>query len=263
MYEISNGSGFYHLHFSYSAAPTSRWITFTSIPGLVAGSTYQIRVAAKVGGTWHGFGPSCDVTMPPAQIPSLRPPYCGYSLGSMSEYVHTSTVHNAERYAYESTDDDSFYHLAFSHYSAPSSTWMSMALVPGAQYNTTYHIRVMAKVNGTWGAFGPSCDVTTPTSSSKTALERFGTGASGLEELLVFPNPAHEHVTVVARGLQGDEALLRVYNTLGALLHTERLAIVAGQTSTQLQLQGELPAGSYLLQLQTENGSMRKILVVR
>ena len=75
---------------------------------------------------------------------------------------------------------------------------MTFLFANGAKVNTTYTVRVRAKVGGVWGNYGPGCDIATPASMSK-AEEQLMNGGFLMEEqreALVFPNPNRGQFTV-------------------------------------------------------------------
>ena len=72
----------------------------------------------------------------------------------------------------------------------------------------------------------------------------------GNAELTLYPNPTHDRVTVVLKGMDGSSAQARLVATTGAILQQCKLA----EGIHELDL-SELPAGVYLLQLSTANVS--------
>ena len=149
-----------------------------------------------------------------------------------------------------------FSYLAFSHWSAPTTTWMSLALVPGIQPSTTYQIQVMVKVNGVWGGFGPACNVTTPAFALKTDLA--GTPQAAVAEQLepsalkLYPNPAIGPINIQADGLDGTSATLECVDMMGRVVHRESVAVANGLVQHRLQAAEGWAAGTNIIRLQTE-----------
>lgn len=94
----------------------------------------------------------------------LAASYCGATLSSLNHYIFCDAVAGAQRYQYEflNTATNAISN-AFSHSSAPTSTFMFPGWVSGLDYGTAYAVRVRVKKNGCWGTFGPTCLLTTPT----------------------------------------------------------------------------------------------------
>lgn len=83
--------------------------------------------------------------------------------------------------------------------------------------------------------------------------------APGREMLFVYPNPSDGRFRVVAQG--EDEVSLAVYSTGGALMYSRNYATDGGRVNVDLQ--GELPAGIYILKLQGEQLNYSGKLVIR
>lgn len=263
-FEVTHSSGYLQYAFSHSGTPTSTLFRMSWAPSLQSATTYQVRARAKIGGVWGTYGPSCDVTTPPAALPQLQSTYCNITLTSLSTYVHTVPIYGAQRYAYEITDGAGFSTLAFSYWASPSSTWMALSTVPGIQPNTTYHIRVMAKINGVWNGYGPSCDITTPAASAKAeAEEDFAWQVPApTADLMVFPNPASEYVNVFGEGIEGDQASVRCIDLAGRVLLQHSLPVVNGQVQERLTIPAHWPAGLYVLMIQHDGGRITRKLQV-
>ena len=214
-FEVTNGSGYLGYAFSHSSTPTSTLFRMSWLPNLQSATTYQVRVRSKFGGTWGTYGPACDVTTPAPDLPQLQSAYCNTTLSSLNSYIHTVPIYGAQRYAYEITDGAGFSALAFSYWASPTSTWVSLATVPGIQLGTTYQVRVMAKINGVWGAYGPSCDITTPSNKSAEDKEFEWPAPAPNPELVVFPNPANSYVNVFGEGLAGEQATITCVDLAG------------------------------------------------
>lgn len=257
-YEITDGNGFVATPFSLSSSPTGSFFSFYFVPGITFGVTYNVRVRAKVGGIWGNWGPVCTLSMPAPLIPQINPQHCGTTVNAMSDYFYAVSIPNADRYQYEFTDGGSFLEYAFSYWGAPSSTWMSFALVPGIQTATTYTVRVRTKIGGVWGTYGPPCDLTTPATAAKLQAAAAEPYSSTTEPgFRLFPNPASERITVLLpvphdhQSPAGYSVTLR--NALGAIVRTYPRTR-EGDVQMQLDVM-DLPIGVYTLCL--HNDAMR------
>lgn len=65
-YHADDGAGFVGSGFSHSSAPSATWFSFLMMPGIQPGTTYDVSARAKVGGVWGTFGPTCQISTPPA-----------------------------------------------------------------------------------------------------------------------------------------------------------------------------------------------------
>ncbi len=136
--------------------------SLTQTPGITYGTTYGVRVAVKMGGTWGTYGASCNVTTPTLAsntvlTTNVHPNFCGVTLAALDTKIPAKPVFNAQGYRFEITTggvttvyDSTFYIFI-----------LSQAGVV-VDYGMTYTIRVAALVNGVYGDYGATCSVATP-----------------------------------------------------------------------------------------------------
>lgn len=86
--------------------------------------------------------------------------------------------------------------------------------------------------------------------------------ASGRAALQVYPNPAHDRVTVEASNLRGNKAVLAVYDVLGKQLNAEELPVNNGELQHQLQL-GQYGKGMLFIKLNAEGQESIQRVIVR
>ena len=84
---------------------------------------------------------------------------CGITLGHISEIFLCDPVAGATNYQWEFAPQGGGTTLYKTRNNGQTNMWMSA--VAGIQNGTTYDIRVRAFVGG-WGAYGPTCSITTP-----------------------------------------------------------------------------------------------------
>jgi len=132
------------------------------------GSSYSVEVAVQLAGVWGGYGSACTVTTP-SSVPTtqLGTAYCGITVTSLSQSLYPDIVPGAQDYRYrvigsgvnEVYTKGSSSHLFKLHYLSSSF-----------QVGSTYTVEVAANVAGTWGNYGTSCSVTTPSTVQVTQL---------------------------------------------------------------------------------------------
>lgn len=98
--------------------------------------------------------PACD------SLPWIKAKYCGDTLVALNSYIHIQTVSVGNRYAYMLISQQSGDTLADT---TGNQSFYALSFVPGIANSTTYTIRVKASIGGTWGEWGPPCEITTPT----------------------------------------------------------------------------------------------------
>ncbi|MFY0482072.1 GEVED domain-containing protein [Flavobacterium sp. PLA-1-15] len=120
-------------------------------------TTYSIQVAAQVGGVWSPYGAACNVTTPAsAPLTKLRDAYCGATLSAINTNVYASYVTGATEYRFRITNGANVQTIDVTE---PKFMFTSLG---SYDLGTTYTVDVASFVNGTWGAYGAACNVTTP-----------------------------------------------------------------------------------------------------
>ena len=138
------------------------------VNGLQSNTTYNVRVRAKVGGVFGSFGIVRQLTTPAfPEATSLLPVYAK-TYQYYSEKVTCYSVSGATEYEYEFTPTLGGSPVYYNRGIANNS--LLLGWVSGLQDNTTYNVRVRAKVGGVFGSFGIVRQLTTPTSSTATSL---------------------------------------------------------------------------------------------
>ena len=140
--------------------------------------TYNVRVRAKVGGIWGTFSNYCTISMNPVSpVPQLAATSCGATNLALNSYISTTPMTSAQDYQYQFVDvntDDVILKTRGSGYTDFNLVWAT-----GLKYEHSYYVRVRAKVNSVWGAFGPACQITLR-SFPATQLTEVSCGASDL-----------------------------------------------------------------------------------
>lgn len=151
--------------FTPSGSPTATYLALSLVPGVQYGATYTVEVRVKIAGQWGCFGPACTLTTP-ASIPTtqLATAWCNGTVSALNTYFYWDYVVGAERYEVDITGPGAFAHTAYSLSQAPTATYLALSFIPNISYNTTYTVRVRARVNGVWAAFGNACTLSTPAS---------------------------------------------------------------------------------------------------
>jgi hypothetical protein len=205
----------------------------TKMLGSTYATTYSIKAAVNIAGTWGNYGAACLVTTPilmPSTIPvtQLRPTYCGTVLTALNTKIPASTVYLAEAYRFEITAggtttvyDSSFYLFRLANAGVVVAN------------NTTYSIRVAAKINGVYGNYGVSCNVTTPNASSRQMVDEQSEEFNDITEadsdkksfkeldktivynLLAFPNPSNSAFKLQVIGATSENISVLIFDLMG------------------------------------------------
>ena len=146
------------------------WIT-----SIQDGITYNVRIRANVGGVFGSFGNAWSITTPGAQSStSINTLYCGKTYSSYSEQLSCYTVTNATEYEFEFNPILGGSIINYIH----TGNSILLNWTTGLIDNTSYNVRVRAKVSGVFGSYGFSCQITTPSSSVITSLKSIYCGVT-------------------------------------------------------------------------------------
>ncbi len=158
-FEVKDGTTTIGTYDISSANPNN--FALAKFPVITYNTTYSIRVAIKIGGVWGGYGNSHNVKTPllsasTVLITKILNTFCGTTLVTLDTKIPTTPVAAATGYRFEITKGG-----VITVYN--SSLYLFRLSDAGvAAYGTTYSIRVAAQVNGVYGNYGASCNVTTP-----------------------------------------------------------------------------------------------------
>ena len=143
------------------------------LAGITYGTTYKVTVRTWTGVTTNYSVPSgidCFVIspLPVSQVESTQ---CNSAISNLNTPVYANSVPGSEAYTFELTNQTT---LAVEEFEKSSGLIRAFSMndfpVSFADYSTTYSVRVKVKVNGTYGDYGVSCEITTP-SAPLTQLE--------------------------------------------------------------------------------------------
>lgn len=234
-FEVTNGTSVV----TYDLTNTANLFNLTQITGGAAYSTtYSIRVASQVNGVWSAYGTACSITTP-AAITKVKAAMCGTTLATISTSVYADALIGVQGYRFEVTDPSNVVRT----YDATLNLFNLTQLAGGANYATTYSIRVAAKVNGVWGAYGASCTITTPTQTTAKGIVK----EESTEEPIAFtakgyPNPFNNNFNIAVTSNNKQDIEITVYDMVGKMLTKK---VVTNEDLNNTSIGDEFPAGVY------------------
>ncbi len=167
-YEISNVG----LSYNQTIIRNYKWrfIYLHEIPGIQNNTTYNVRVRAKVGGVYSSYGTVCQLATPVSSVTThLSQNDCGINMANYGDYITCEYVSSATEYEYEFVNTGLNYTQTYLR-TNPNYRFVYVNNVPGIQLNTTYDVRVRAKINGVYTSYGNVCQITTPSTPITTQL---------------------------------------------------------------------------------------------
>ncbi len=224
------------------------YFTLANVGGGQYGQSYSVRVATLLNGTYGSFGDACTVTAP---IPTtkVRSTQCGITLASLSTTIASDIVTDATNYMFEIIGG------GLSREYESTTYTLKFNRVPGyASLNTTYAIRVKVKVNGTYGVYGTSCNVTTPATRDGEFDEEFTDFT-----VVSYPNPFAGTFQLDLKSTSNSEINVMVYDMLGKQI--ENRSFNALEVYNQ-EFGANYAAGIYNVMV-SQNGTTKTVRVIK
>jgi hypothetical protein len=240
----------------------NNWAVANQVPANVL---MNVRIRARINGMNGEFGPACrlEINSVLAACPRTKlmdiPGHEFYSCGvtrpyGAGNYVHARPVAGANRYQFRFRLPAEGFEVV-----RTASTYFVQLNWTGPtalQDGKTYDVDVRISKNGgaTWctsaDPWGDVCLLTIDQTPANSGDQNFlGEGAA---ELRMFPNPnrgdlVNVSLSAVEKGV--NAVSLDIYDLAGTRVSTRTLAVSGSQVNTVLDLNGELAAGMYLVNI--------------
>lgn len=136
-------------------------------------ATYDVTIRAEVSGVYGAAGSSCQVVSPAGVAATqLAAPLCDSPtpLASFSTTILCANVGGATEYEFEFTNTST--NTVTTYTNTFKSAKLSLAGL--FDLNTTYSVRVRAKVGTAQGAYGTTCTIVSPGTQPSTSLRTCG-----------------------------------------------------------------------------------------
>ena len=251
---------------------------------LQEGVLYNVKVRGRVAGTYNAWGAACRFSLnnAAAQCPQARLNdiagnqffSCGVTRPvAANAYVYSTVVRrmqancnwlNANRYQFRFRIPAESFELV-----KTSSTWSVNTI--GLACDKTYEVDVRASFdNGaSWCAtgdpYGTVCTVTTTACSSSMTQET--TGGTAVEaRISMYPNPNRGDQVFLSIGSieEGVETVsVDIFDAFGKRVSARTIAAQDGFVNSVVELNGELSAGFYLVNVTAGSASWSERLVVQ
>jgi len=211
----------------------------TVLSGLSPNTTYQFQVSSKCSGVTSAYSPSFIFATLNTPVACIVPyGLSTSSITSSTAQVNWTNLVTADtfrvRYSVNGTTN-----FAWKDVNGAGGT--TSALLTGLAASTTYQWQVRTICNGQQGSYSPSVLFTTLVQRTAAITE-----TDKLQNVLVYPNPAHSNVTLQFESDESAEGVLFMYDVAGREVRSEKLQILAGQNSMEFDI-ANLPRGIYLV----------------
>ncbi len=198
-------------------------------------------------------GTICTITTP--HLTRLTDPYCDEDLPGSSGIIEAYPVLNATEYTFRFRDGAGNY-----TYYTTTNPIMNLYERSWVQTKHTYKVQVKAvspTSSSSGFSYGPTCGVTTPniipTAPTAEAHKTLHTSLDYSANIVLYPNPAQDYVTV-------DFNANSELNILCLFDATGKTFLVNRDQNNQIWL-GDMASGVYYLKIATEAGTYFKRIV--
>jgi hypothetical protein len=228
--------------------------------GALYGVTYSIKVAIKYNGIWQNYGTACAVSTPAIPTTKVQDSQCGTVLPTLATTILANPVTIATGYRFEVTNGNTV-----RTYNSSTPGFKLTSLTGGATLGVTYSIRVAIQYNGTWQNYGPACNVTAGTGTSKVEtaqndVSQNNTDITKANTIYALPNPYVDTFSI-QKELYDSKGLMNIsiYNNLGVLIKTIQ---VEEENLSTTPLGENLPSGVYNI-IVTQENSIHTLRVIK
>ena len=229
-----------------------REFRFNLLSNISYNTTYKVEAAVKnTNGTYLPYGTSCNVTTPLFPTTSLQNSQCDYTATSATEVIYANLVANATNYRFSVTNTNIGYGYVF------DTTLRSFVLnmVPSLLPATTYSVKVMVKIDGTWGPYGKICTLTTPGTSRTIVSKETVT----LFDATAYPNPFAENFKLEVKTTSEEALQVKVYDMLGKLVENK---ILDASQIEYFEIGANYPTGVYNV-IVSQGENLKTIRVIK
>jgi transposase-like protein len=254
----------------------NNWAAVSHVPANVL---MNVRVRARVNGSNGEFGPACRLAINPtlAACPLTQlmniPGDPNFSCGATRAWgtgnlVHARPVSGANRYQFR-------FRIPAEGFSVTRTlttyfTQLNWAVLP-LQDGKTYDVDVRVSKDGgaTWCSasdpWGPVCQLTIDNTPAGNGNQNFA-GISEAAELRMFPNPNRGDVlnfsiSAIEEGV--NTVSVDIYDLTGKRMSARTIAVADGNVNTVIDLNGELAAGMYLVNITAGDKTYTERLVIQ
>ncbi len=241
----------------------NNWAVASQVPANVL---MNVRVRPRVNGVNGEFGPACRLKIDPVRaacpltklidIPGNQYFSCGVTRqwGPSTSRIAAKPVSGANRYQFRFRLPAEGFEVVITRTTYLLSLNWNLATGLPLQNGKTYEVDVRISKNGglTWctnsDPWGDVCLLTIGSASSNAMALSAGNAAT--EEVTLFPNPNRGDLvtfslSAVEEGV--NTVAMDVYDLTGKRVMTRVIPVAGGNVNTTIDLNGELAAGMYLV----------------
>ena len=144
---------------------TVRWFYLANLSSYDYSKTYSIRVATQVGGIYSCYGTAYNVSSPAVPTTQITSSQCGATIPTLFNSIQADQLSGATKYRFEVSSSHGTQIIT------NTTPYFYLTQLSTYTYGTAYTIRVAIEYNGTFGAYGNSCVVKSPSVTTLQASQ--------------------------------------------------------------------------------------------
>ena len=232
---------------------------------------YELQARAYVDGIWGVYSPICEITTPNIPVPNVTTAVCGSVLNSLNQVIYFNNVLKATSYEYRITEQGTTntYYWNNSIYRVQLSWFGANNIKP----NTIYELQARANVNGVWGNYGSSCQITTPDVIPLSELNENARLMSNNEmeagvitpvtTLNIYPNPNTGELLNVSLNNLSPNSVLTLTDIYGKVILNKPLNTELSEYTIEVKFDNKLASGLYFINIISDGNRITEKLIVR
>lgn len=210
------------------------WFSLTMLERYNYGMTYKIEVALKTFGIYGPYGTACNVSTPaPPMLTN-----CGGTVASGATNIACSSFPLVNQYRFQIIRESDYAISTIDR----NNNYFNFDMLPPATFtgNEMYNVSVAVLTSGTWSPFGESCEIVSPTSTSRITPQNSIDLEQPTIEATAYPNPFHTNFTISLTASE-QAATVKVFDMLGRLVASEKTQ----GANQELKIGTDFPTGVY------------------
>jgi hypothetical protein len=255
----------------------NNWAAASQVP---ANTLMNVRVRARINGVNGEFGPACRLEVNPTlaacprtnlmDIPGNQFLSCGATRSwGTGNFVHARSVTGANRYQFR-------FRIAAEGFEVVRTVntyflqlnWITLPLQDGKTYDVD--VRVSKDGGATWchssDPWGTVCQLTIDNTPAGNGNQNFGAEPVTASEAKLFPNPNRGDLLTFSLSAI-EEAVntvtMDIFDLSGKRISARTIAVADGNVNTTIDLNGELAAGMYLVNITAGEKTYTERLVIQ
>ena len=266
-WQFSNGSGVY----ATKTTTTNFVLLHTVTPTLNWGTSWNIKVRAKIGSNVGPYSPNCNIgIMPDPSIngvpqTQLRTQDCNrlnYRINANNRIIANPIAGSIQ---YEFEFSSAITGLVVATKLMTNNVLFLNTVTPTLTFPAQYNVRVRARIGGTWGVFGTPCLIgiiglnrEEENSIESSEIITSEINADTYFEMMVMPNPFNEQATLMIKSDVNEKVNVEVFDMVGNVVWKNNVP-----SNTNVSFGIELAQGTYIVKAINQKGNQAMFRLIK